>query len=125
MTTHNTQQEGPAMTTTTLQTYAGQRAGNYSSLPSIDVEVLPEVHHCETCGEAVVYNAGGYTLGGGWEHVDTAKAWEAKPHRPQARLGCGYCHTDDPTHVQFVQANWSDETRCSRCGGVTGYAIGD
>jgi hypothetical protein len=42
---------------TTLATYAGKRVANYSHAPSLDVEILPDVHHCaeKDCGRVVTY----------------------------------------------------------------------
>jgi len=105
---------------TTFETYAGQRAGNYSTLPRVDVEILPDEHHCQTCGNRVVYDPNAGTFGG-WVHVECEQTDDG--HRAVARLRCRYCHTEDG--VTFTHAAYSDETHCTRCGGVDGFAIGD
>lgn len=104
---------------TTFETYAGQRAANYSTLPRVDVEILPDEHHCERCGERVAYDPKAGTFGR-WVH---AEGDQAGGHRATARLRCSYCHTDDG--VTFTHQAYSDATSCTRCGGVTGFAIGD
>jgi ribosomal protein S27AE len=103
--------------TTTFQQYANATRHNYCTLPTADVEILPDVRHCETCGNAVSYSGG--TLGS-WSHTD--------PFVPdhgyvRTRLMCPYCHTEDG--VVFRQHPWHDAVECSRCGGVDGRAISD
>lgn len=108
---------------TTLSEYAGKRARNYSRMPTIDVPIIenPE-RHCRSCGEPATHKpAGEGQILGGWEHTET----QDQEHYVSARTVCVYCGTDDPDEVAFHQRNWSDETECARCGGVSGYAIGD
>lgn len=104
----------------TLAKYAGKRAGNYCTLPKIDVEVLPVVRHCEECGVEVVYEMGQSYMGK-WVHVTEV----AEEHYVRPRLMCRYCNCEEPGVVEFKMMSWSDETHCQRCGGVDGRAIGD
>jgi hypothetical protein len=70
---------------TTFEKWKGHPTGggNYSSLPTKDVEVLPSTPgSCRFCGA-------------------------------------------DKSHLTYRQESWSDQTECSRCGGSSGYAIGD
>ena len=115
---HNNHEEH-AMATT-FEIFKGARSANYCTLPTVDVEVLPDVRHCETCGQEISYNVDGYTLGGAWQHATTD--W-SNPHEPRPQARCRYCHTTEG--LTFTHAAYSDETRCARCGGVDGYAIGD
>lgn len=130
--------------TTTLETFAGQRAGNYCTMPRLDVEILPDVLLCGHCGEEIVRmevpldNGRLYTWTESvWVHAVDPEAFEVFPvgayprvkgtsdHYVTPTLRCPYCHTNDPDEVTFVRAAYSDETRCTRCGGVNGFGIGD
>lgn len=104
---------------TTFKKFNDNRPGNYCTYPKLDVEILPDVHNCETCGEMVEYVSapnGRYPYGS-WEHVS------ATDHTAQPKTRCRYCHNENG--VKFTQEAWYDRTSCPRCGGVTGYAIGD
>ena len=108
---------------TTFAKFAGKVAGNYCSMPRVDVEVLEGPRYCgkAECGKEVVYekkDPKGYM--GKWVHTDGSTEHWVSP-----AVRCTYCGTQDPAEVTFVQASWSDETRCTRCGGVDGRAIGD
>lgn len=115
---------------TTLTVYADFKARNYSTRPNIDVPILTDSRLCshvdrETkarCDEPVRYDrsAGSYGMGK-WVHTDPT----TDDHYVAPRTACVYCGTQDPAEVYFTHASWSDETRCTRCGGVDGYAIGD
>lgn len=110
--------------TTTLEKYQGHRALNYSTNPTIDVEVLDpnRARRCRTCDNPVEWDpdAGSW---GRWVHVEAVttdtKHW-IDPH-----MRCRYCGVDGPDQVKFRQHAWYDATECSRCGGVDGRAIGD
>ena len=121
--------------------YAGTVRHNYCTLPTEDVEILPEIRHCADCGDVVERVSRTVAASG---HRHEVSAWihsgaevvvtDVYPylheigdhdHHARVRSACRYCNTDDPAHVQFVQASYSDETRCTRCGGVDGFAIGD
>lgn len=115
---------------TTLEYWAGRRAGNYSSLPTIDVEILPDVYTCgrEGCSAPELkYRKAGWVTGadgaerydgGGFEHV----AGDLD-HEPSVMARCRFCRgTGALTSSMHA---WHDETRCDRCGGRSGYAIGD
>lgn len=104
---------------TTFEKFSGTQAGNYCTNPRIDVEILPDVHHCETCGETVKYvrTPDGRYPYGNWQHVGESD------HRAEPKLRCRYCHAEDG--VKFTQEAWYDRTFCARCEGVTGFAIGD
>ena len=104
--------------TTTLTQFAGQARPNYCTMPSIDVEILPDVRHC-TCGAEVVFDpkAGHF---GGWAHKDPATPAHGLV---TAATRCYYCRSE--TDAVYRQHAWFDAVECSRCGGVQGYAIGD
>lgn len=123
--------------------YAGTVRHNYCTLPTEDVEVLPEIRHCADCGDVVERVSRTRTVAASG-HRHEVSAWvhsgeevvvtDVYPylheigdhdHHARVRSACRYCNTDDPAHVTFVQASYSDETRCTRCGGVHGFAIGD
>jgi hypothetical protein len=104
---------------TTLVKFAGQRAGNYSTMPTIDVPILPDVHVCKTCTEPIVRKPDPRDVfGGRWEHVRA----DAPEHWVTTATRCRYCHSQD---AQYRQHAWYDAVECERCGGVAGYAIGD
>lgn len=109
--------------TTTLEKYRGTRVANYCSLPRIDVEILPDVRTCSVCGQEVTFmpstrRADGLGfIGGGYKHVGAAE------HEAEPKARCRYCNSED--EVELVLAAWSNETRCSRCGGVDGFGLGD
>ena len=109
--------------TTTLEEYANARRGNYCTLPTIDVEILPNVKHCETCGREVAWVKTSFA--GMWAHVEDEQRDGEEAHIGRPRAFCVYCHNDEPGTVEFRQLSWSDEMSCSRCGGVDGRAIGD
>ena len=104
---------------TTFAKYAGKRAGNYSTLPTKDVEILPKVHHCEGCGAEGEYVQVEGQYIARFTHPEPCDSYM----RPRAM--CVYCHCDEPGAVKFMLMSWSDETHCERCGGVDGRAIGD
>lgn len=103
----------------TLEAFAGHTSPNYCTLPTVDVEILPDVRHCKTCTHVVSFNPRVGAVGV-WVH-DTADAPEHGSIQPTSR--CAYCHSEDS--VVFIQHAWYDAIECSRCGGVTGFAIGD
>lgn len=109
--------------TTTLERYAGAKRANYCTLPTVDVEILPDVHLCEKCDVLITYmpHPKGFSYGSGtWVHaVDSPLADE---HRISPKTRCSYCHSHEAV---FRQHAWHDAVECPRCGGVTGYAIGD
>jgi len=107
---------------TTLEAFAGKQAGNYSSNPTIDVEILDPAARCWKCGDKIIWDK---TIGisGQWIHEDETA--EREYHSVSARTRCRYCGTDDPEVVVSSQEAWYDRTHCSRCDGVTGFAIGD
>lgn len=105
--------------TTTLEAFAGAKRHNYCTLPSIDVEILPDVRHCEKCDGEMVWDpkAGHF---GQHVHADGSDHGYAPP-----KLRCRYCFTEDPAEVSFRMDAWYDATECTRCGGVDGRALGD
>ncbi|AXN53487.1 hypothetical protein HOT81_gp069 [Gordonia phage Fryberger] len=107
---------------TTFEVYAGLgTAANYSSFPTKDVEILPDIHICERCGDQIVYNEDrkpGEIGKPSWLHVNVIEE-----HYISNKLRCHYCHAHEG--VVYKQQAWSDETHCDRCGGVHGFGIGD
>lgn len=108
---------------TTKQKWAGKQAGNYSTLPTKDVEVLKETERlCTNCSEQVTYDESSYR----WNHADgKATCSDDGKTTASANPVCRYCGTGNPSHHSFSQNSYSDESHCSRCGGTSGYGIGD
>lgn len=110
-----------------LEKYAGAKRGNYSTLPKHDVEILPDVHHCEKCGGIVVYQdppGSSYSLGV-WKHEGGPGGCvnsEGLEGYVCPKTRCRYCHSEA---AKYMQHAWHDAIECPRCGGVDGYAIGD
>jgi hypothetical protein len=104
---------------TTLETFTGPTRRNYCTLPPIDIEILPDIRHCETCGATVTYDHDAGTFGA-WVHAaaDTPDHGHVAP-----KTRCTYCHSEDD--AKFVMHAWYDAIECARCGGVDGHAIGD
>lgn len=115
------------MESTTLAHFAGQHARNYSSMPTIDVPIIPtdaRRYHCASCGGEIVPTADSSQnpyAASKWEHLIPTTI--AGHDHVKPRSTCMYCGSDERT--AFHQRNWSDETECTRCGGVAGFAIGD
>jgi hypothetical protein len=106
---------------TTFEKFTGQRAGNYSDLPTKDVPILPDIHVCEKCRTRVVhvpFPGPGWGIGK-WEHAESNEC-AGTYVSPATR--CRYCHSQD---AKYRQHAWYDAVECDRCGGVAGYAIGD
>lgn len=108
---------------TTKEKWAGKQAGNYSTLPKRDVEVLKETERlCTNCSEQVTYVESSYS----WVHSNGEKKCSGSDSlTASANPVCRYCGTGDPSHYSFEQKSYSDESHCSRCGGTSGYGIGD
>lgn len=130
--------------TTTMEKFAGEQSRNYCTLPTIDVEILPDVSVCKECRHEIVSvhvpldNGRGYEFTHQlWVHAQDPAAYEVRPvgefprvkatgdHWASPATRCSYCHTNDPEAVSFVQHAWYDGTHCTRCGGVSGFGIGD
>lgn len=106
---------------TTLATFKNAKRLNYCTLPTIDVEILPDIYLCDQCDEPVEYDKGGGTYGlGKWSHVNADAAEHSGWHSRRPR--CRYCYSQD---AKYRQHAWYDAVECDRCGGVDGYAIGD
>lgn len=108
--------------TTTFERFRSAKRANYSTLPTIDVEILPDVRECRTCGLPVRYqpHPRGSSYGPGtWVHDIVGP--EPEPHYVSPKDRCSYCHGP----ARYIQHAWHDAVECDRCGGVTGYAIGD
>lgn len=105
--------------TTTLEKFAGTTRPNYCTLPTIDVEILPDEHRCNGCGSLITRdpNAGYF---GTWVHADTTLD---DGHHVTPRTRCSYCHSNDD--ATFSQQSWHDQIHCTRCGGTWGFPIGD
>ena len=93
--------------------------GNYSSAPTIDVEIDEDpATHCETCSGELAYEHPGRL--DPWTHVDGEPT---DGHRGVPARRCVYCRHEGTTTT--TQHAWHDSTDCSDCGGSHGYAIGD
>jgi ribosomal protein S27AE len=117
---------------TTKEKWAGKQAGNYSSLPTKDVPVLQNSEQfCINCGESVTIEKYGFAKhSNGEKPCNSTKAQENKgsgTHSTfvQVNPTCHYCGTGDPAYYSFKFQSYSDESSCSRCGGVSGRATGD
>jgi len=96
-----------------------RRAASYSSNPTKRVSVLEKGKQiCKKCNGEMIYDKSSGTFGS-WRHVDGGDC------NGSTSGVCSYCGTTDPKHLSFKMQNYSDESHCSRCGGVRGYAIGD
>lgn len=109
---------------TTFEKFAGKQATNYSTNPTIDVEILtpPEERPCSTCGLNVVYDPKSYSMShvdADGNHVDYA----VTRHLPSRESECSFCGALGTVTVS--QHAWHDAVTCSRCGGIQGWAIGD
>lgn len=126
----------------TLETFVGKQAANYSTLPTIDVEIIPEDErdfHCAICGGDL--RADPRRGLPRWLHVDEPECEGHESldgahmgetvfcdgtcvrHHITPRATCAYCGADEAT--TFRQHAWHDAIECGRCGGITGWAIGD
>lgn len=105
----------------TLETYAGKQARNYSSNPTIDVAIVESAAHCNACGGEVVNltpcTPNSWPLPR-WAHVNPTD-----DHYISPRPTCDCCGSDEAATAS--QHNWHDQVACTRCGGITGWAIGD
>lgn len=106
--------------TTTFEKFAGKQAGNYSTLPTKDVEIEPDVNYCQGCGKEIVRAPDdSWSLGQRWRHMDST----VPDHGYVGpMLRCAYCRSHDAVYRQHA---WYDAVECPRCGAVSGYAIGD
>jgi hypothetical protein len=107
--------------TTTFEANKNLRRGNYCTLPTIDVEIVDLEKYCtnKKCGVLVRWNAKADYFGR-HEHI-----YATECSYPQTSTTCLYCGCNDPRLVKYKQMSYSDETHCARCGGVSGYGIGD
>lgn len=108
--------------TTTFEEFAGQRAANYSTMPTKDVSILPDTRQCKTCHEEIVSTRPAGLPSWGppkWVHLDKGVA-DHGYISPAVR--CRFCRSHDAVYRQHA---WCDATECPRCGGVDGFAIGD
>jgi len=103
---------------TTLAKFRGQRASNYSTMPTIDVPILPDIRLCQGCGKEVKQVPDGSWFR--WVHADAPDG--PSDHWVSNATRCRYCHSQD---AQYRQHAWYDAVECERCGGVDGFAIGD
>lgn len=122
--------EVPAVVTTFAK-WKGTQRGNYCTLPSIDVPIVKLPSLCayrgygETrsdtpCGKELVWDkAGSYGMG---KHVHADGSTD---HSAQSHGVCRYCGANGFDEISHHQRAYSDETECSRCGGINGYGIGD
>lgn len=105
----------------TLETFTGKRSMNYCTNPLVDVEILvDEPRRDYKTGEVLEARPYRTAYGQGFRYyrADGEESYTVGPM-------CAYCGTTDPTLVRYTQEAWYDKIGCSRCGGVTGHAIGD
>lgn len=108
--------------TTTFEKWKGAERPNYCTLPTIDVEIVTPAPACATCDREIKEHPTERNWAGPlWVHADTGEREHYIKHRPT----CRYCGTNDKGVVVDRQHAWHDARECSRCGGVSGYAIGD
>lgn len=118
--------------TTTLEKFAGAKRENYCTLPTIDVEIIDPASLCGAkhlvdgvftpCFKPIVDTGETTTWGDpAYGHADGSNAGEYVAHSTR----CSYCGTNDPSLVKYRQHAWYDAVECERCGGVSGYGIGD
>jgi hypothetical protein len=103
-----------------MDKFMDYRVSPYSDKPKQDVEVLDEPFHCRADGEVITLIQSSNYDPSKWVHeagVDCTSPWP----RPK----CAYCGTDEVGVVVDRQHAYHDARECSRCGGVTGFAIGD
>ena len=55
--------KGTNAVTTTFAKFGDAKRHNYETLPTIDVEILPDVRHCEKCDAEMVWDPKGGYLG--------------------------------------------------------------
>lgn len=107
--------------TTTFQKFSSNNVGNYSSRPTLDVDVLDGPRVCKTCDRVATWAPKGGQFGwGGWVHEGESVEPD---HRVEVLGQCRFCGGQG-TLSHRMEA-WFDATDCSRCGGVDGRAIGD
>ena len=125
--------------TTTLQKYAGKRAANYSTNPTIDVEILDAPFECSTCDGEVEYDLklgrfvhdpadfeceGHESLNGADMGASVFCDGSCNPeHRVDIKPKCTYCGALGT--LTYTAHAWYDAQECSRCGGIAGWALGD
>lgn len=115
-----------------LAEWYGRQAGNYSTAPKNDVTFI-EGYWCahDDCEEPeLAYIQPGWIAAregeqetyrrGGWVHVEAGRF----DHQAEVEAKCRFCGAG-PEHLHSSQHAWHDQTECTRCGGVAGYAIGD
>ena len=99
---------------TTFEKYRDARSDDYCTPPTVDVPILPDVRHCAACRGPIMYD----TARRIWAHENGPTG-----HRAEAHSKCWYCNSEDAvTHTQDAR---HEAIECSRCGGATGFAIGD
>ncbi|WP_461636218.1 hypothetical protein [Glutamicibacter soli] len=92
-------------------------ARGYSHNPTQDVEILPDLHECQTCHSEITFNPDA-PYSEAWTHA-TAPDTE---HQPTIATRCIYCHSH---HVTIELHAYHDAITCTRCGGIHGIALGD
>ena len=103
----------------TFEAFKGVPAGNYSSMPTIDVEILPPAgHRCVDCDAEIKFHMPTFS----WSHLDEAAADHGRVSPGRV---CHYCNNRNQDEVIFSFQSYSDQIECSRCGGITGRPIGD
>jgi hypothetical protein len=103
---------------TTIEKFPGI-GRDYNTNPTIDVEVLEGPAHCESDGGDIVFDPSAYR----WNHAEGFEC--TAPRLPYPRPKCRFCGTDEAGVVVDKQHAWYDARECTRCGGVSGFAIGD
>lgn len=104
---------------TTFEKFANYYA-NYSSKPTIDVEIVKNDPLCNKCHSPIERIPGRYEFEVKWGHVIPGDEHYVSP-----TTTCMFCGNNEPGTVHYRQMSYSDETECDRCGGRSGYGIGD
>lgn len=120
MTDLQTATQGYVTNVSARAAFAAMVAGDYSTLPTEDVQILEgTAPRCRSCSQGLKFIPPS-TPGrpGEWVHFEPAD------HRPVNGPRCRYCGCNDD-QVTFEQHAWYDAVECARCGAVQGWAIGD
>lgn len=129
----------PTTTQTTFERYPPGWYQNYCTRPTHDVEILDPERRCAVCGDTLTFVKQGFSFG--WVHDNATepdlRTYEVKQpgdtrHRPAPRGRCSFCGAEngqvvdgETVHLFPSHHAWHDQVECSRCGGISGFPIGD